>query len=297
MNTGSPRIEDLQTARATELAPAKINLALHVTGRRADGYHDIETLAVFAATGDRIDVAVAARDSLVLTGPFAHSVPDDDGNLVLKARDALRGAFPEAASLAFAIQLEKNLPVASGIGGGSSDAAAAMRAIACIAGINLDGPRAAPLARGLGADVPMCLAARPLIARGIGERLEPAGPMPALAIVLANPGVAVSTPEVFSRLECRDNPPLPLYRAPPDRDGLVSWLKTTRNDLQPAAIALAPQIGEALSAIEATRPLFARMSGSGATCFGLFSTDLEAEAAAAAISVARPDWFVVATRF
>ncbi|MBT1155487.1 4-(cytidine 5'-diphospho)-2-C-methyl-D-erythritol kinase [Aminobacter anthyllidis] len=275
-----------------ELAPAKINLALHVTGRRADGYHLLESLVVFAELGDRITVAAAAQDSFVVDGPFAGDVPRDGANLVLKARDALRAAFPENAVQPVAIALEKNLPIASGIGGGSSDAAATLRALARLWRIACDKTALARLALPLGADLPMCLAGHPLIARGIGEELDPVRHFPALPMVLVNPGVAVETPRVFRALASRDNPVLaPLDSA----DTVLDWLATSRNDLEPAAMSLEPSIAAVQAALRRSGASFARMSGSGATCFGIFGSAAAAARAAAAISAEHPGWFSAAT--
>ncbi len=260
-------------------APAKINLTLHVTGRRPDGYHLLDSLVVFADLGDVLRVAPAESASLRVTGPMAAGVPAGPENLVLRAA-ALMGVAAE-------VELEKHLPAAAGIGGGSSDAAATLRALAELTGR----PPPAEVAR-LGADVPVCLAARPARMRGIGERVDPVSGLPDLAAVLVNPGAAVSTPEVFSRLERRENPPMPepLPRWETVAD-LVRWLVTQRNDLEAAARALAPEIGMALAALAAMPGCgLARMSGSGATCFGLFPDRAAAGAAAAAL--ARPGWWV-----
>ena len=273
-----------------EHAPAKINLALHVTGRRADGYHLLESLAVFTELGDRVSVAPAAEDSFSVTGPFAAHVPLDDGNLVIRARDALR-ALASAAATPVAISLDKNLPVASGIGGGSSDAAATMRALARLWGIDTD---LAALGLRLGADVPMCLAARPLVARGIGEVLEEVT-LPPLPLVLVNPGVAVSTPDVFRALTSRENPPLPPLPAAPGVAAVAAWLHAARNDLEAPAKALAPLISDVLDRLSGSGALFARMSGSGATCFGLFDSSEAAARSADALRRDQPGWYVAAT--
>lgn len=288
-----------------EAAPAKINLALHVTGRRADGYHELESLAVFTAFGDRILVEPTAADRFTIDGPFASGLDTGAGNLALRARDALRraldtrsassGSPPSGPPLPpVAIHLEKNVPVAAGIGGGSGDAAAVLRALT--RHLRLDGAALlAALAPALGADVPMCLASRPLIARGIGERIEPVAGLPELALVLVNPGVAVSTPAVFAALAGRANPPLPPLPARRDLAALVGWLCATRNDLEAPALGLAPAVAECLAALRANGALFARMSGSGATCFGICESPAHASRAAGAIGRARPGWFVTAT--
>lgn len=276
-----------------ELAPAKVNLALHVTGRRADGYHLLESLVVFAEFGDRITASPAEKDSFFVEGRFAGDVPLTNDNLVLRARDILRAAFPAHPTSQVAIALEKNLPVASGIGGGSSDAAATLRALARLWRIPVDMAALARLALPLGADLPMCVAARPLVARGIGERLEPVERLPTLPLVLVNPGVPVATPSVFRALATRDNPPLaPLTDAAMVRN----WLTTTRNDLEPPAMAIEPSVGEALAVLRRAGASFVRMSGSGATCFGIFDDSATAARAAEAIATERPRWFSTATR-
>lgn len=279
-------------AALSEAAPAKINLALHVVGRRPDGYHELETLAVFTEYGDRLTVEAGPHDRFSIYGPYAAGLPTDEGNLVIRAREALRricGAVPPVS-----IRLEKNLPIASGIGGGSSDAAAVLRALARHWRFaNLEA--LAAIAPGLGADVPMCLAARPLLARGAGERIDPVSGLPKLAVVLVNPGVEVSTPQVFSALATRENPPLQALHNNTDFPSLLGWLSASRNDLEAPALAIAPIISESLAALAASGAAFARMSGSGATCFGLYESEHAATAAAETIRRARPGWFVAAT--
>lgn len=279
----------------TEFAPAKINLALHVTGRRADGYHLLESLAVFTRFGDRIELAEAEEDSFSVSGSFADGVPTDGTNLVLRARDALRAALPHA-SARVSIKLEKNLPVASGIGGGSTDAAATLRGLAKLWDLDAGHERLSDIAAELGADLPMCITAKPLLARGTGDDLTPVAGFPALGLVLVNPGVGVSTPAVFSALKKRDNeglPPLPRHI---DFHTLRNWLEITRNDLEDAALSIEPSIGWAKAALMKADAGFARMSGSGGTCFGLFETGNVAKRAAAQIRSRHPDWFVAATR-
>lgn len=278
------------------LAPAKVNLALHVTGQRPDGYHEIESLAVFTRFGDRITATSADEDSLTVSGKYAAAVPVDAGNLILKARDALRQHFGKGSTPPVALTLEKNLPVASGVGGGSSDAAATLRALASLWSLGADEAELARIGLALGADVPMCLLAQPLVARGVGERLEPVPDFPSLGLVLVNPGVAVATSEIFAGLERRDNEKLPPLPPSIDFHSLRNWLEGTRNDLEPEARKLQPEIGKALAALRKADAGFARMSGSGATCFGLFETGNVAKRAAASIRSRHPDWFVAATR-
>ncbi|MDX8499199.1 4-(cytidine 5'-diphospho)-2-C-methyl-D-erythritol kinase [Mesorhizobium sp. VK4C] len=278
------------------LAPAKINLALHVTGRRADGYHLIDSLAVFTRFGDRLQIELAERDEFSVSGPFAAGVPLDGDNLVVKAREALRREAGAQPMPPVVIRLEKNLPIASGVGGGSGDAAAALNGLSRLWGLDIDEAGLARIGLTLGADLPMCLKAKPLIARGIGEELSPLAGFPALALVLVNPGVAVSTPDVFKALSRRDNDALPPLPSRPDFHTIRNWLETTRNDLEPAARAIQPAVGDALKALKKAGAAFARMSGSGATCFGLFETGNVAKRAAIEIRSRHPGWFVAATR-
>ncbi|PBB70372.1 4-(cytidine 5'-diphospho)-2-C-methyl-D-erythritol kinase [Mesorhizobium sp. WSM4312] len=277
-------------------AHAKINLALHVTGRRADGYHLIDSLAVFTRFGDRVEIALADNDDFTVSGRYAPAVPLDASNLVLKARDALRREADPSRTPPISIKLEKNLPVASGVGGGSSDAAAVLRGLAQAWALDLDDAGLARIGLSLGADVPMCLAAKPLVARGIGDELSIVPDFSALGLVLVNPGTPVSTADVFAALSRRDNEPLPPLPRSIDFHSLRNWLEITRNDLEPAALALQPAIGRALSWLNKAGSGFSRMSGSGATCFGLFETGNVAKRAAAEIRGRQPDWFVAATR-
>ncbi len=275
------------------VAPAKVNLALHVTGQRHDGYHLIESLAVFCADGDRLRVASARQDRFEIAGPYADGLSADASNLVVRARDLLRERF---GGDPVEIVLDKMLPVASGLGGGSSDAAATMRALACVWGLDHGPTDLAALALRLGADLPMCLAARPLVARGIGEVIEPLGGFPALDIVLVNPGVPVSTPAVFAGLARRDNGALPAAAGLTTAEAVCAYLDATRNDLQAPAIAVCPLIADVLNALRAETPLLARMSGSGATCFAIFPDRTATARAASRIAARHPDWFVLATR-
>ncbi len=266
-------------------APAKINLTLHVTGRRADGYHLLDSLVVFAACGDRVFARADRRAHLTVTGPAAAGVPLDENNLVLQAARHLspgRGA---------ALVLEKHLPTASGIGGGSADAAAALRALARLWGVAL--PNAAAVLS-LGADVPVCLASRAARMTGIGEGLAAVPPLPPVWLVLANPGVTVATPAVFAALRHADNAPMPPHiPAFADAAALAGWLADMRNDLEPAAAALEPAIGAVTAALTAQPGcLLARMSGSGATCFGLFGNAAAADHAARTLAREQPGWWV-----
>ncbi|MBN2631395.1 MAG: 4-(cytidine 5'-diphospho)-2-C-methyl-D-erythritol kinase [Rhodobacteraceae bacterium] len=270
---------------AVEFAPAKVNLTLHVTGQRADGYHLLDSLVVFAEVGDTVTVTVAPALSLAITGPQAGVLPVADDNLVLRAARLMGGGA--------AITLDKVLPVASGIGGGSADAAATLRALARMTGQAL--PDAAAVLS-LGADVPVCLQGRALRMRGVGEQLDPVPTLPPAWLVLVNPGVAVSTPAVFRDITRKDNAPMPrdLPRLTSAAD-LAAFLLMMRNDMEPAAMALQPVIGAVKSALSAQAGcLIARMSGSGATCFGLFADGHAAGSAARSLQAQRPDWWVAA---
>ncbi len=263
-------------------AAAKVNLHLHVTGRRADGYRELDSLVVFADVGDRVSAAAGIGLSLALDGRFAGGLAKAD-NLVLRAGPA--GVPADAA-----MRLTKCLPVASGIGGGSADAAAALRVLCRLWSIDIAADALAALALGLGADVPVCLAARPALMRGVGERLGPVPRLPACGLLLVNPGVGVSTAAVFAACPPGVSAPCELPAAWPDLEALAEWLTALGNDLQAPAITLCPVIGGVLAAIEGARGCrLARMSGSGATCFGLFATSREA--AAAAKRLARTGWW------
>jgi len=269
-----------------QFAPAKVNLALHVTGRQADGYHLLDSLVVFAGAGDWLTIAPAERLSLRVSGPRAVGVPDDGRNLIWRAAELL------GPGLGAAITLDKHLPAAGGIGGGSADAAAALRGLAALWGRPL--PDAGAVLS-LGADVPVCLFGRPARMAGIGEDITPLPPLPSLWLVLVNAGVAVPTEPVFKALARADNPPLPMMppQGWPSADALAQWLAQTRNDLEGPARTLVPQIGDVIAAIAAQKGcLLARMSGSGGTCFGLFATAQSAREAAAALSTQDPVWWV-----
>ncbi len=266
-------------------APAKVNLALHVTGRRDDGYHLLDSVVVFAGVGDWVRATPGAALSLTIEGPESAGLDAGPDNLVLRAARALGGGHGAS------IFLEKNLPVASGIGGGSADAAAALRALARLWGRPM--PDAAAVLA-LGADVPVCLAGQPARMAGVGERLRPLPDLPAgLALLLVNPRVAVSTPAVFAALATPDNAPLgDTPERLDDADTLADWLNGQRNDLEGPARGIAPAIGEMLDEIGTTGSLVTRMSGSGATCFGLFRDMAAARGAEAFLSARRPGWWV-----
>ncbi len=274
----------------SEPAPAKINLFLHVGARRADGFHPLQSLAVFTSLGDRLAMDEAPALSLTIDGPFARDLDSGDDNLVLRAARALGGGGA-------AITLTKTLPVASGIGGGSSDAAAALRGLRRLWGLATDDARLGAIAAGLGSDVPVCVGAAPAFMEGRGEILRPVAALPRLAMLLVNPGMAVPTKEVFAGLDSRSGVDMALpegrFR---DTADLLRYLETTRNDLEAPALKLAPVIGEVLAAIAALPgALFTRMSGSGATCFGLFADEDCCARAAGILRQASPGWWVEPT--
>lgn len=273
-------------ALAVEFAPAKVNLCLHVTGRRPDGYHLLDSLVVFAEVGDRITVLPGKGLTLSLSGPESAALAVEADNLVLRAARAMGVSHA-------ALQLWKALPVASGIGGGSADAAATLRVLSRLKGQGLPG-LAEVLA--LGADVPVCLAGRPARMSGVGEHLTDLPRLPEVWLVLANPRLPVPTPRVFSALEHRENPGLPGLPSSALRTAahLADWLaQATRNDLVAPACTVAPVLAAVQSALQAQPGcLLARMSGSGGTHFGLFASAAEAATAAATLRSAQRGWWV-----
>ncbi len=266
-----------------ELAPAKINLALHVRRRRADGYHELETLFAFLQAGDTISVARATVPSFRVTGPFAEGLTGEGDNLVTRAARLFGERFGETGALD--IILDKHLPIASGIGGGSADAAATLRALARLQGIAADDAALFAIAEVLGADVPACLLGRSAIGTGKGEQLEPVAGLVDTPVLLVNPGVAVSTGPVFRAWDGVDRGGI----GPGD---LLARAMAGRNDLEPPARALAPVIGDVVALLQ-VQPgvLLARMSGSGATCFALFDSAEHRARAAALVRAAQPGWW------
>ena len=279
-------------------APAKINLFLHVGPRRPDGYHALESLVCFADTGDVLVCEQADALTLSLEGPFAQGLATEADNLVLRAARALRDRA--GVKCGAAITLTKNLPVASGIGGGSADAAAALRGLAMLWNVTLAGEALQDIALSLGSDVPVCLGSAPAMMTGRGERVAPVGALPRCAMLLVNPGVAVSTAEVFRRLGRTAEDVLAPVPPPPSAAhglaGLLQYLAQTRNDMEAAASAIAPAIGDVLDALRQNGAALARMCGSGATCYGLYASEAMAAKAAQALSAAHPVWWVKATR-
>lgn len=279
-------------------APAKINLTLHVLGRRADGYHDLESLVAFAATGDDLRLAPGPALKLDVTGPTAFLAGEGADNLVLKAARLLAERVEGLRLGAF--HLTKRLPVAAGIGGGSSDAAAALRLLARLNGLPLSHAAVREAARLTGADVPVCLEPQARMMRGVGEALGPALRLPRLFCVLANPRVPVETPAVFKQLGLQAGQMLAGAAHPRMEEksaaSLLDLLKAARNDLEAPACGLQPVIGEAIGLMRATEGCrLARMSGSGATVFGLYDNCAASAGAAKRILRERPGWWVKAT--
>lgn len=271
---GLPRAED---------AWAKINLTLHVTGQRPDGYHLLDSLVVRAKIGDRLQVAPAEDLTLSVDGQFAEGVPLDARNLAIRAAELLDAGTGRGAAL----RLTKNLPAAAGIGGGSADAAATLRALGVHWGLPLPQDTAV-----LGADVPVCLQDGPQRMTGVGEVLTPVGPLPPCWIVLVNPGRPLATPQVFAELECKLNAPMGAIPAFANFASFAAWLASQRNDLEAPARAILPEISLCLEALKDAA--LARMSGSGATCFGLYESAAQARAAADCIAKVQPGWWVAA---
>ena len=274
-------------------APSKVNLYLHVTGRRADGYHLLDSLVVFTALSDELELSLADGMSLSVRGAFAENTGPPEDNLVLRAARALAGAAK--VDMGMAAVLTKNIPAAAGLGGGSADAAAALRGLMRLWDIPPDAVDLPAIALELGADMPVCLAARPSFVGGVGEKIEAAPALPAAGLLLVNPGVALATPSVFTGRRGGFLPPGRFDESPASAVALAAMLRERENDLTGAAISLAPVISNVLDALESVPGChLARMTGSGATCFGLF--DDESAAASAAGEIMRDGWWVEATR-
>ncbi len=263
---------------------AKVNLTLHVTGQRSDGYHLLDSLVVRVSVGDTLGVTPSDQLELFIDGPYANAAPLDGRNLVVRAARLLDGDVGRGARL----HLTKVLPAQAGIGGGSADAATALRVLSEHWGLPIPDDVAV-----LGADVPVCLHDDPQRMSGVGEVLAPVGPLPPCWLVLVNPNVSAATPEVFKRLKSKLNDPMPNdIPAFDTAPAFAAWLATQRNDLEQPALEVVPKIAGCLTALQDA--LLARMSGSGATCFGLYETEALAERAAARIDRANPDWWVAA---
>ncbi|MBK1839586.1 4-(cytidine 5'-diphospho)-2-C-methyl-D-erythritol kinase [Azospirillum sp. YIM B02556] len=300
-----------------EAAPAKLNLYLHVTGRRADGYHELDSLVAFTEFGDglaltpgvaRVTLRGAdlppAGPRLAIAGPFGPALMTENpaNNLVMRAAHALAARLGRQADVMIA--LTKALPVASGIGGGSADAAACLRALARLWRVPADDPALFAVAAGLGADVPVCVAGRSCYFGGIGDVLDEAPELPETHVVLVNPNLPVPTPAVFKAMAAARaagggafSTPARFTRGPADAAGLAALLIERTNDLTAPALTVAPMIADVLAALERSAGcLLSRLSGSGATCFGLYATAAAAESAAQAIAAAAPGWWVRPTR-
>ena len=303
MDQVAKAIEDATGAGNSDLALAKINLALHVLAERPDGYHDLESLVVFADVADVVTARPAAKGgaatTLDVTGPYAGALQETTApaaNLALRAAQAITATAARRRAKPMHLSLAKRIPIAAGLGGGSADAAATLRLLDRLWGLGLKPDRLAEIAQKLGADVPMCLVSQPLLARGIGELVTPVSGIPALSVVLAHPGISVPTGAVFAGLgkEVRSPlPPLPSkFKSALD---LVFWLRQTRNDLIDPARVVSRQAAAAAKALTSDPDcLFARMSGSGAAAFGIFVKPAAAERAAERLKAAKPDWWVTA---
>ena len=271
------------------IAHAKVNLTLHVVGQRANGYHELQSLVCLTEFGDQIHLTPDVDFSFQVIGPYAVGIPVDESNLVVKAAKFM--AQKHSKSLDCQIILEKNLPMASGIGGGSSDAAAVMRALSQHWSVPL--PHVDEL-MALGADIPVCMTTGLTLMEGAGEDVTQLSTAPNWGLILVNPNVGVSTPAVFNALNSKHNPPMQ------DVAGNcvdIAWLGDQRNDLEPPAMAMVPEVATVVDAISAAPQCqVARMSGSGATCFGLFADVVHAKAAASYLQKAHPNWWVVATK-
>lgn len=282
----------------TEQANAKLNLALHLVGKRADGYHRMESLVCFLTLADTLTIAPAETLQLSIRGDFADACADPEQNLVMRAAQALQAAA--GIRLGASITLEKRIPVGGGLGGGSADAAAALRGLNAFWACGFSNDALMALALTLGADVPMCLNAKPAVAQGIGEIITPLrAPLPRMALVLVHPRTPLLTAEVFRRTgpiaaDCT----LPDVPESSDFAAWMTYLRTTRNDLETAAIAVAPVVGDVLAALRTAEPspALVQMTGSGACCFAIYATTEEATAASAQLRGQHPDWWVCTTQ-
>jgi 4-diphosphocytidyl-2-C-methyl-D-erythritol kinase len=280
----------------TAFAPAKVNLFLHVGAPGADGFHPLCSLMAFADVGDRVSSFEAEAFGLRVSGPFARDLTGEGDNLVLRAARALIAEARRPVA-PVGLSLEKLLPVASGLGGGSSDAGAALRLLREALGLKIDDRRLEALAASLGADGAACLWGAPALAQGRGERLSPAPGLPLMDAVLVNPRTPVSTPEVYRRFDAigrfSDVSPPAAPEAFEDATELAAWLAVQRNDLETAALAVAPAVGAVLETLAGEpEALLARVSGSGGTCFALCASDIEAESLAERIEAMAPGWWV-----
>jgi 4-diphosphocytidyl-2-C-methyl-D-erythritol kinase len=279
-------------------APAKVNLTLRILGRRADGYHELESLVAFAGCGDRLTLRSGSDLELAVSGPTAGQSGAVADNLVLRAANGLAARIPGLTLGHFT--LTKELPAGAGLGGGSADAAAALRLLAQANQLAIGDSRIIDAARATGADIPVCLDPRPRMMRGIGDILSAPVTLPKLGIVIVHPGVAMPTPPVFAALGLQRGERRPAQPAsaavPGEHDALLRWLAAERNDLEAPAISIAPAIAEVLRVIAGLPGCrLARMSGSGSACFGLFDTERDAAAAMRQLAEAQPDWWARAS--
>ena len=284
-------------AAVERLAPAKVNLTLRVLGRRPAGqpqagYHELDSLVVFAGVGDRLTLTPAKAPGLAVAGPFAAALAGGGANLALTALKRAAQVFDRPPNVA--LRLEKNLPVAAGIGGGSADAAAVLSGLVELWGLDPAQRALHDLALSLGADVPVCLAGRPCRVAGIGERVTPLPALPPAALLLVNPRVPLATPPVFAARQGAFSPPLDWPAGFADAAALAAFVAAGGNDLTAAAVSLVPAVRAVLDALAALAPLARGMSGSGATCFALHGTLDEAAAAAARLGAAQPGWWIAA---
>lgn len=277
----------------SELAKAKINLTLEVVGKRRDGYHELNSLVAFASYGDCLTFQEGEKEDLVISGPFAFGLEGE--NLILKAANFITSSYPDVQSGVFS--LDKRLPVASGIGGGSADAAAALRLLSSQISGGLEGLDYAEIARALGADIPVCIEQKPVMMSGIGDILKPIEGLVPLHAVLVNPGVPVSTGEIFRRLNASEiiedegsQVALPAFST---LDDVLGYMTKHGNDLQAVAEDIEPAVVEVIKALQEQEGYrIARMSGSGATCFGIYENDAQAQKAASEISKSYESWWV-----
>lgn len=282
-----------------ELAPAKINLALHVVGQREDGYHLLESLVGFTEFGDQISGKLSDENQFEITGPFADIIVGENhsDNLIIRARNLLAACAEQNGQSVQPVHLtlDKHIPIAAGIGGGSADAAATLRLLRSIWSLNISDQDLHKLALKLGADVPACLLGQPLTMMGIGDILEPVQHMPDLPILLVNPNKSVSTPQVFQKLRQKNNLSVPFPPSYPTIDAVSNMFRTTRNDLEGPALDILPEIADCLTLLRQTDALAVRMSGSGATCFALYENMEKALLAKKTVQQAQPGWFAMAT--
>lgn len=278
------------------LAPAKINLFLHVGDKRLDGFHALQSLVAFTRAGDELLISPDRELKLVIRGPFGEGLSAGEDNLITKAARALAARGGVESTRGAYLSLKKNLPVASGIGGGSADCAATLRGLAKLWGLKLSTRELCEIGATLGSDVPVCIASQAQYMEGRGEKVTALPALPPMAILLINPGVAVPTGKVFAALKERSGVGLPVPPKFASKNDLLAYLAKTSNDLEAPARVIAPVISEVLNLIALQGALLERMSGSGATCFGLFESDDAAHKAARMIQAAQPKWWVTATK-